>query len=114
MTVEIPERIWLQIENEGAESPDEVLIGDISDATWCVERIYDSDVEYVKANKFQETAKVLRQFHRDDTWSDDEHGTIYFDNPDAMSMDAIYVTGERRKQIADALERLIRMVGEAR
>ena len=35
----VPEKIYLQILDEDGESPDEV--------TWCVDRIHNTDVEYV-------------------------------------------------------------------
>ena len=47
-TMEIPERIYLQIESgdyfEGKCPP----VEDIHDATWCIMKVHDSDVEYVR------------------------------------------------------------------
>jgi len=45
--MEAPERIYLQIEEEEGDYPDSI-VEYISDATWCVDRIHESDVEYVR------------------------------------------------------------------
>ena len=37
----IPDKIYLQIKDEDGETPDEV--------TWCIDRIHDTDIEYVRA-----------------------------------------------------------------
>lgn len=38
--MDIPDKIYLQIKDEDDEIPDEV--------TWCVDRIYDSDIVYLR------------------------------------------------------------------
>ena len=38
--MDIPDKIYLQIKDEDGEPPDEV--------TWCVDRIYATDIEYVR------------------------------------------------------------------
>lgn len=39
--MDIPAKIYLQIKDEDGETPDEI--------TWCVDKIHDTDVEYVRA-----------------------------------------------------------------
>jgi len=58
--MEAPERIYLQIESEDCFT-DEQIVEDISDATWYVGRIHESDVEYVR----QDVAIGLREMVED-------------------------------------------------
>lgn len=47
--MQIPDRIYLLIKDEDGEEPDQVM--------WCVDRIYDTDVEYVQAAETRKPAK---------------------------------------------------------
>ena len=42
MKIVIPSKIYLQVKDEDGEAPDEV--------TWCVDRVHDTDVEYLRVS----------------------------------------------------------------
>lgn len=46
-----PDRIYLQAKDEDGELPDEV--------TWCVDRIHDTDVEYVLATELERAKATI-------------------------------------------------------
>ena len=74
---EIPERIWLQY--HGDASPEELegddRTPDLSDVSWCVEQMFDLDIEYVRVEEIQRLRAALKVIAN---WADpgfecDEH-----------------------------------------
>lgn len=64
-----PERIYLQIDPNGTDPTEEFLI---DGATWCQDKINESDVEYVRADEIDrlraevaELRTILRQVRTD-------------------------------------------------
>jgi hypothetical protein len=51
MDSDTPNRIYLLVRDEDGEIPDEVM--------WCVDRIHDTDVEYIPASELQHTLAEL-------------------------------------------------------
>ena len=51
-----PERIYLQL---GDDPPDEFPHG--HDVTWCVDKIDECDIEYVRADLFEQQARQIEQ-----------------------------------------------------
>ena len=49
----IPEKIYLQI---GDDCPDDIDFKDLHEVTWCVDKINDNDIEYMRV----EHPKLLR------------------------------------------------------
>lgn len=48
-----PDRIYLQVKDEDGATPDEV--------TWCVDRVHDTDVEYVLASELERARATLKR-----------------------------------------------------
>lgn len=46
-----PDRIWLQVGDDAGR--EEAFPGDDVDVTWCRDHVFDSDVEYVRADRAQ-------------------------------------------------------------
>ena len=56
---EAPERIWLQwFGDSDPDDPGEVYIDDV---TWQDERIFDHDIEYVRADRYREAVELLHR-----------------------------------------------------
>ncbi|MEM4325930.1 MAG: hypothetical protein QXU40_01365 [Candidatus Pacearchaeota archaeon] len=45
--INVPDKIYLQI---GEETPDDTDFNQISEVTWCKEKIFENDVEYIRAD----------------------------------------------------------------
>lgn len=50
----IPEKIYLQI---GDECPDDADFNELSEVSWCKDKIYDNDIEFTLQNKVSEKCK---------------------------------------------------------
>lgn len=62
-----PKTIFLQIEEEAYDGMEELSL---SDATWCAERIYKSDIEYIR---YSDVEAILMEVSR--RWGDDYGGS---------------------------------------
>ena len=51
---EAPERIWLQWHGDG--DPGEVYVDEV---TWCLDHIFDGDIEYVRKDRADALAEAL-------------------------------------------------------
>lgn len=45
--INVPDKIYLQI---GEEIPDDTDFNQISEVTWCKEKIFENDIEYIRAD----------------------------------------------------------------
>ena len=65
--METPERIFLQIEEDDYDGMEELSL---ADATWCADRIYKSDIEYIR---YSDVEAILAEVAR--RWGDDYPGS---------------------------------------
>lgn len=52
----VPDRIYLQWFGNDDEKPDESAAIDEGDVCWCSDRIWDSDIEYVRVKRKRKSA----------------------------------------------------------
>jgi len=67
-----PELIYLQWYGdvpEGMDTSD--LEPDEGDVSWCLDRVFDADFEYVRKYKYDKLAEIVDAFLSLDDWSDD-------------------------------------------